>query len=357
MPINTTLFDSQIVSSDNKFEALKAFLKSHRFTNSILISDEIVYTLHGKHVIQAIQECGLQTETIILPAGEKAKNLANAEKCWTKMHALHLDRNSLVIGMGGGVITDLSGFVASCYMRGIKNVQIPTTLMAMVDASIGGKTAVNLPEGKNMVGTFHQPSLVLIAPHFLESLPPRELHSGLAEVIKCAVIWDEKFFHYLEENLKGIVETGPSKMDYLIERTAAIKIEIVGKDEKEQNLRAILNWGHTFAHALETITHYNSFSHGEAVSIGMCCAALVSKELGYVDQDFIESQERLCIYARLPTRLPDYINIDEMIRVMQGDKKSISGKINLILARKIGHVEKIDNVDPAIIKKALKKAL
>lgn len=357
MALDLTLFDSQIVSTDKKLSFLHDFLKkSHPSGGKIvLISDDRVFPLHGETLLQSIRQAGFPIEPIILPAGESSKQLSSAEQCWNKMHTFGLDRTSLVIGLGGGVITDLSGFVASCYMRGIANISIPTTLMGMIDAAIGGKTAVNLQSGKNLVGTFYQPKKVIIVPFYLESLPPRELHSGLAEVIKSAVLWDSHFFEYLEKNLERILKEGPKAMEHLIEKTVAIKVAVVQQDEKEAGVRAFLNWGHTFAHALETITKYTVYLHGEAVSIGMSCAAYVSQELGLVDREFIDRQEKLLSLAKLPIRLPKGIDLDQLIDLMEGDKKSVGGKINLILARKIGKVEKFNDVKKETIKKALLK--
>lgn len=355
MALDFTLFNSRIVSTDEKFEPLIRDLKKNYLVNSkaVLISDTHVFPLHGQEIMNALKEARIQVEPIILPSGETSKRLSSAELCWERMHAFGLERTSFVLGLGGGVITDLSGFVASCYMRGIDSLLVPTTLMGMVDAAIGGKTAVNLPSGKNLVGTFYQPKMILIAPHLLNSLPKRELYSGLAEVIKSAVIWDEDFFKYLETHLETILNEGPKKMRPLIERTVMIKAEIVAKDEKEKGIRAILNWGHTVAHALETITRYEKYLHGEAVAIGISAEAYISRELGLVDDSFINRQESLCLAANLPTRLPKEIDIDKLIDLMAGDKKAVGGKINMILARNIGQVEKIDDIDRKAIKKAL----
>ncbi len=355
MALDFTLFNSRIVIENEKLDLLISYLKKNYAANSkaALISDTHVFPLHGKKIIQALEEAKIQVESIILPSGETSKRLSSAEQCWERMHAYGVERTSFVLGLGGGAVTDLSGFVASCYMRGIDSLLIPTTLMGMVDAAIGGKTAVNLPSGKNLVGTFYQSKMILIAPHFLGSLPSRELHSGLAEVIKSAVIWNEDFFHYLEENLKTILKEGPSKMGPLIEKTVMIKAEIVGKDEKEKGVRAILNWGHTVAHALETITGYKKYLHGEAVSIGICSEAYISRELGLVDDSFIKRQEKLLLTAELPIKLPQDIDLDRLIELMAGDKKASGGKINLIVARKIGKVEKYDDIDRKTIKEAL----
>lgn len=353
MPIDRILLNSRILSADLELKPLSVFLADMKPTKVALITDSHLFKLHGEAAFDIIKKSCPVPLSLILPAGEASKNLQQVEQCWNKMHSYGLDRNSLVIGLGGGVITDLAGFVASCYMRGISYLSIPTSLMGMVDAAIGGKTAVNLETGKNLIGTFSQPKMVLIAPRFLETLPQRELFSGIAEMIKCAAIRDSEFYHYLEKNLAEIVRKGPGAMEYLIEKTASIKIEIVSQDEKEHGLRALLNWGHTVAHALETLTHYETYLHGEAVAIGMCCEAYVGRELGLAGTDFIGSLEALCGQVNLPTRLPPGTDLDRLIDLMTGDKKALGGHINMVLIKKIGEADKVDNIDKALIKKAL----
>lgn len=330
------------------WETFQSLLKENSFSNIQVISDHQVFALHGEPLMQFLDDARqILVAPMLFSAGEPFKSLATAETCWTHMHAMGVDRRSLVIGLGGGVVTDLSGFVASCYMRGIAAVHIPTTLMGMVDAAIGGKTAVNLPTGKNLIGTFYPPRLVLIDPHYLSTLPQREFRSGLAEVIKYGVIWDEALFEYLE---KHVEEMRPETLAFILKRSCEIKTQIVQQDEKERGLRAILNYGHTFAHALETATDYATYLHGEAVAIGMCCAAHVSQELGFVDGTFVDKLSALCRHAGLPTQLPSHLNVEKFLALMAGDKKAVCGKINLVLARKIGKAELARDVDPEIVK-------
>ncbi len=328
--------DCEIIEGSQTFP----FEKIKNYSSCVLITDERVFSLYGKEI---------PVEPIIVPSGEKCKSFETAEYCWSKMYSIGLDRRSCVISLGGGSVTDLAGFVASCYMRGIDVIHIPTTLLAMVDAAIGGKTAVNLTDGKNIIGTFHHPKCVIINPHYLHTLSERDYRSGLAEVIKYGVIWDEQLFEYLENNMADILDR---KMDNIIRRCCEIKTEVVRRDDKEKGLRSILNWGHTFAHALETATDFSTYLHGEAVSIGMSCAAHVSQLKGYVDREFIKRQDTLCERAGLPIELP-LIPIDSLVELMRKDKKAESGNIVLVLAEKIGKVIKVDNVDESVIREAL----
>lgn len=345
---------SEIAFTDESLDELAKFLKTHPFSSILIVSDHQVFALHGESLMNCIDKTlSKLVEPMLFAAGEQNKNLMTVEQCWTHMQAMGLDRKSLVIGLGGGVVTDLSGFAAACYMRGIAHIAIPTTLMGMVDAAIGGKTGINLPTGKNLVGAFHHPLLILIAPHTLMTLPNREFRSGLAEVIKYGVIKEAPFFEYLENNMEEILEKKGKQLEYMIQKSCEIKVEIIEKDETETGLRAILNWGHTFAHAIETLTHYSLFLHGEAVSIGMCCAAVTSEQLGLVEHSFVRRVRDLCHQAGLPTKLPSQLNLEALLKLMRGDKKSISGKLNLVLANKIGHVELVSDIDPEAIKRAL----
>jgi 3-dehydroquinate synthase len=296
---------------------------------------------------------GIPTYPILLPSGESAKSLEQVTYCWNLMYSHGLDRKSLILSLGGGTISDTAGFAASCYMRGLDLIHIPTTLLAMVDASIGGKTGINFGTGKNLIGTLHQPRLVLISPHFLASLPDREFRSGLAEVIKAGFIWDPDLVEFLERYMSHLLNRDAEKIKSIIAKACKIKAEVIRIDEKEKNLRSILNYGHTFAHAIEAATQYNRYTHGETVSIGMSCAARISREMGYVDADFVKRQTNLCQQAGLPVDLPSDLPIDALIELMSRDKKAVLGKINLILPRKIGKVDKINDIDPALIKRAL----
>lgn len=355
MPESLTVCSSQVVIASSKgWAQLQTFLRSASkpYSSCIIISDEHVYSLYGTQLKSELEAQNLPVYTLILPASEQTKTLSTASYCWEKMHALGLDRHSLVIGLGGGMITDLAGYVAGCYMRGVDVVYIPTSLIGMVDAALGGKSGVNLAQGKNLVGLFHHPKFVLISPNFLKTLPSRDLRSGLAEVIKYGVIADAELFATLEREMPNLLMCNPTILQTIIHRSCAIKAEIVNADERDSGRRAILNWGHTFAHAIETATKYAAYSHGEAVAIGMSCAAYVSHLLGYVDLQFVHRQDTLCEQAGLPTDLPN-IPLHQLIAHMRGDKKAISKKISLILAKGIGNVFKTDGVDEAIIIKAL----
>lgn len=322
----------------------------NRYSSCVLITDENLYQMHQQNIHNAITK--LPVHVILVPAGEQSKTTETAIMCWNKMIEFGLDRKSLLIAFGGGAITDLSGFVAGCYMRGIDTLYIPTTLLGMVDAAIGGKCGVNLAEGKNCIGIFHQPKNVIMDSSFLKTLPEREFRSGLAEVIKYGVIWDEEFFSYLEVNMEKILQKDPEVLKHIINRSCEIKMEIVNEDTHDRAVRGILNWGHTFGHALEVMTHYTKYVHGEAVSIGMNCAAQVSKVLGYVGEDFVMRQKALLERAGLPVSLPD-VSLERLLHFMTLDKKAVAGKISLIISEGFGKAKQIQAVDPALIERAL----
>jgi 3-dehydroquinate synthase len=346
--------ESLVVITSSAIEALIAFIKKGTYSRCFLIIDQNVYTRYGEAFLQQLQQkINCLVSYFVVKSGEAVKNLETAGECWQKMHSFQMDRAGLLISMGGGVVTDLSGFAASCYMRGIELVHVPTTLLAMVDASIGGKTGVNLPSGKNLVGTFCQPRRVFIDPLYLNSLSRKEFSSGLAEIIKCGVIEDPSLFAYLETQMDRIMALDPKALQHILHASCAIKAKIVAKDEKENNLRALLNYGHTFGHALETATHYRQYLHGEAVSIGMCCAAEMSFRLGFVDAEFVKRQESLCIQAGLPTELPSSVTSNELFKLMRFDKKTVSGKIHFILPTGIGTARVISDIDERLIESVL----
>jgi 3-dehydroquinate synthase len=357
MRISLSKFQCDIILTKSDLSHLNDFMIKNKgnYSRCFCISDSNVFSLNGLQIHNLIKDNGLAFGSLVLPPGESEKNLASVKLCWEKMLQFGLDRKSLVIGLGGGVITDLAGFAASCYMRGIDLINIPTTLLGMVDAAIGGKNGINFSQTKNLIGAIHHPKLILIAPHYLKDLPERELCSGLAEIIKAGVIWDAELFEYLERFMPDILKKDQEKLKSIIAKACKVKSEIVRIDEKEHNLRSILNYGHTIGHAIEAATNYAQFTHGEAISIGMSCIAHIGKQLGYVDDDFIARQDRLCLSAGLPIRLPKGIAIDDLMAIMIKDKKTVGGKINLILPRKFGKVDKISDIDPMIIKSVLEK--
>lgn len=327
--------------------SLEHFVQTHSYSRCLILSTENVYTLYGRPVVEILEKY-LPTSVFLVPSGEECKTLENASLCWNAMIEKGLDRHSLLINLGGGSVTDLGGFVGGTFMRGIDVVHVPTTLMGMVDAAIGGKTAINLAHGKNLVGVFHYPKKIIFSPHFLESLPEREYRSGISEIIKYGIIWDSSFFAFLKENMPRILSREMPILKYVIEKSQQIKQEVVDKDKYEKGLRSILNWGHTFGHALETVTKYTQYLHGEAVSIGMNCAAQMSHALGYTDPLFVREIEAICQQAKLPTQLPK-ISISDFVNAMRTDKKNAYGKISLVLAKGIGSVEIVKGIDEDVI--------
>jgi 3-dehydroquinate synthase len=356
MRISLTKFQCNIVLANPDLACLSEFLLKNKslYTNCVVISDENVFHRFGNEIKPLIEGQGLSVHPIVLKPGEPSKTLDSVIRCWQEMQTQGSDRSSLVIGFGGGMVTDVAGFASACYMRGVDTVYIPTTLLGMVDAAIGGKSGVNLCKIKNLVGTLKHPRLVVVAPHYLKTLPPRELSSGLAEIIKAGMIWDGELFEFLEKHMEDILAKNPEKLKTIITKACKIKTDIVRADEKEHNVRAILNYGHTFAHAIEALTNYELYTHGEAVSIGMSCAAKVSRILGYVDDEFVKRQDNLCASAQLPVHLPPSICPDDMLRLMLHDKKTVKGKIKLIIPRRIGKVDQLHDVDPAVLCDALK---
>ena len=346
----------QVAIDPTGIENLGIYLDKWRDVHSsiVVMTDANVVTKYGEKIAKQLTHLKIPAHWLIMPTGESSKNLETATHCWEQMQTLGIDRRALVISLGGGVVSDLAGFVASCYMRGIDIMHMPTTIMGMVDAAIGGKTGVNLPRGKNMVGTIHHPKLILIDPAFLSSLDAREIRAGMAEVIKSAVIWDPDLFVYLDQNMEQILKLQQEKVTTVISQACMIKAAIVKEDERDLGVRSILNYGHTFAHALETMTDYKTYLHGEAVAIGMSCAGYLSNKLGYVSDEFVVRQDALLKKAGLSTRLPDDLNIERLINLMAGDKKAEAGQISCIVSQGIGKAIKVPKVDRKKIEDAIK---
>ena len=271
----------------------------------------------------------------------------------TALLANNHTRNSILIALGGGVIGDVAGFAASAYQRGIKFIQVPTTLLSQVDSSVGGKTAINHPLGKNMIGAFYQPQAVVIDINCLKTLPPRELSAGLAEVIKYGIIMDSEFFNWLETHIDDLLNLDVDALSYCIYHCCKLKAQVVAADETEQDMRAILNLGHTYGHAIEAELGYGNWLHGEAVSVGMLMAAQTAKLLSKLTDKDIERIKNLLIKAKLPVKRPERMTIESYIPHMLRDKKVLSGQIRLVLPTKIGAVEVIDVVDKQLILEAI----
>jgi 3-dehydroquinate synthase len=303
-----------------------------------LLSNPTVFNLYGESATRAVRDEGFELAEILIPDGEEYKNLASVEEIYSRMLKAKLDRKSVLIALGGGVIGDIGGFAASTYMRGIDFIQLPTTLLAQVDSSVGGKTGVNHPLGKNMIGSFWQPRLVWIDTDTLKTLPRREFLSGIAEVIKYGVIWDEEFFEFLEKNVEKVLSSDQEAIERIIGRSCEIKAEVVSRDERESGLRAILNYGHTIGHAIETTTGYTRYLHGEAMAIGMCVEARLAEQAGLLKQEEAERIKKLVELYDLPSSPPNDITFDAMLSSMILDKKTLSGDIKFILPERIGAV-------------------
>jgi 3-dehydroquinate synthase len=320
---------------------------------SLLVSDELVFSLYGEEVLNMLRGAGFKVETAVIKGGESCKSLSTLEWLYEQMISYGMDRSSAVFALGGGVVGDLAGFAAASFMRGIGYIQIPTSLLAQVDSSVGGKTGVNLPLGKNLVGAFYQPGLVLADVSLLHTLAEREYKTGLAEVIKYGAIWDEEFFNFLEANLERIKTRDMECLIHIVQRCCEIKAEIVSQDEKERGVRALLNLGHTFGHAFESLTGYEQFTHGEAVAIGMVCAVHLAEKLGRMTAAEANRVTGLIKNYGLPVDYGD-LAAGDIIERMRKDKKSTAGKIKLVLPVGIGRSEVIAGITEEQIRSVLK---
>ena len=331
-------------------DILKKHLPISRLT---LVTNSTVDGLYGNIIRDSLQAAGLKFETAEVPDGEEYKSLEWAGKLFDRFVEFRMTRSSGVIALGGGVIGDLAGFAAATFMRGIPLIQIPTSLIAQVDSSVGGKTAVNHPRGKNLIGAFHQPKLVLIDVDVLKTLPVRELRSGLAEVIKHGVIMDSELFKYMESNVSKILDLESQSIEQIVSRSCKDKATIVEQDEKEHNIRAILNYGHTVGHSVEAVTDYGRFRHGEAIAIGMEVAARIAVNMGILDSESAARQNRLLANYGLPTTFPD-LDIDKVMDIVYLDKKiKAGGKPRLVLPKSIGKAVIVENVTDDQIRQAI----
>lgn len=344
-------YDIVITTDDSA--GIGAFARERvKGTSAVVVADGNVAG-HARSIEQSLQASGFRTSVALRPPGEGQKSLAAAGELYDRLLDLHADRHTLVVAVGGGVIGDLAGFVAATFARGLPLLMVPTTLLAMVDSSVGGKVGVNLPRAKNMVGAFHQPAGVWIDTATLETLPAREYFSGLAEIVKYGVILDEPFFEFQEMHAGSIHARDVSVVRKLIQRSCELKAHVVERDEREESgLRAVLNYGHTFAHAFETAAGYGDWLHGEAVAAGMMCASRLAERLGLLPPKAVERQKRLLETFELPTS-PKPWPIDDMIKTMKADKKAVDGKMRFILPRKIGEVALVGDVPEEAVRAVL----
>jgi len=322
--------------------AQNGLIQQHIPGNSALIvSNETVAPLYLDQVTATLSN--LRLETVILPDGEKFKNLDTLNTVFDALLKQRLDRNTTVIALGGGVIGDIAGFAAASYQRGVHLIQIPTTLLSQVDSSVGGKTGVNHALGKNMIGAFYQPRAVIADISTLDTLPERELSAGLAEVIKYGLIRDEKFFAWLHDNMDKLLTRDETALRYAIEVSCQTKAEVVAADERESGQRALLNLGHTFGHAIETGLGYGQWLHGEAVACGMAMAARMSQLMGWISPEQLAQVITLIERAKLPVHAPRSMSTDRFLQLMAVDKKVHDGVLRLVLLKKIGHAVVTDD--------------
>jgi len=318
---------------------------------AVIITNPTVNKLYGAVVKQSLRDAGFKTAVLAVPDGEEYKTLESAGKLYEQLAEWGAEKSTAILALGGGVIGDLAGFVAATYMRGVPLVQIPTTLLAQCDSSIGGKTAVDYKQLKNEIGTFYQPKMTISDVTTLKSLPEKEFIGGLAEVIKHAVIKDEQFFSYLEQNLDRLKPLDNNVLEAVVAKSARIKVAFVEKDEKDMGLRNILNFGHTVGHAVESVSQFR-VAHGQGVSIGMTAAAGIAVRMELMDQSDAVRLEKLLAKAGLPTKLPQ-MDVQQVMRAMRYDKKVQGGKIRFVLPRTIGQVFITDDVSLAVIEKVL----
>ncbi|HEY2345511.1 MAG TPA: 3-dehydroquinate synthase [Xanthomonadaceae bacterium] len=326
----------------------------------LLVTDANVAPLYADRV-RRILPGNHEAALLVLPAGEQHKTLASCAKIFSALADMQASRDTLVIALGGGVIGDMAGFAAACWMRGVRFLQIPTTLLAMVDSSVGGKTAVDLPQGKNLVGAFHQPCAVAIDTDLLATLPARELSAGLAEVVKYGALGDARFFAWIEQHADALMAGDAATLAEAVRRSCEHKARVVVADETEQGERALLNFGHTFGHAIEAETGYGELLHGEAVAIGMMLAARMSSELGLaplLDAARLAALlERLQLPVAIPSRIAARLDPSGLLARMRLDKKNVSGRLRLILWRRIGHAFVAEDVDSHHVLEVLTDAL
>lgn len=321
-------------------------------TQVMIVTNETIAPLYLQTLKEAL--VGVQAlDVVVLPDGERFKTLDTCNTVFDALLKHRHNRKTTLVALGGGVIGDMTGFAAACYQRGVAFIQVPTTLLSQVDSSVGGKTGVNHPLGKNMIGAFHQPNAVVIDTNVLKSLPARELSAGLAEVIKYGLIADADFFAWLESNIERLVAMEADALAYAIERSCQIKADVVAADEREGGVRAILNLGHTFGHAIEAVQGYGNWLHGEAVAAGMALACRLSVELGWLPQEIAIRAENLMRAAGLPIVPPDTMTRDDFMEYMAVDKKVLDGRIRLVLLKGCGQAVVTSDFDQTKLAKVL----
>jgi len=339
------------IGSGNLAEIGSLLVVSDPLAHAVIITDTNVEP-YSTLVAESIADEGANVDVLTVEAGEPSKSIAAAAALWEEVLGTSADRKSIVVAVGGGVVGDLAGFIAATFARGLAYVQVPTTLLAQVDSSVGGKTGINLLRAKNMVGCFWQPLTVLIDTHVLKTVPDREYMAGLAEVIKYGMIQDADFFAYLEHHVFELKGRDDDVLRHVVSRCCQLKADVVKADERETSgRRAILNYGHTFAHALEAASGYGQLLHGEAVSIGMMCAVRLAESMNRIDSTVTARQHALLQAVDLPVKVPD-LSVDRLMDLMMHDKKVAYGKLHFILPDRLGNVELVTDVEPDLVRTA-----
>ena len=323
--------------------------------SAAVVTNARVGGLYARVALDSLAAAGVRAALVTISEGEKYKTLATCRRLYHEFLAARLDRGSLIVALGGGVIGDVAGFAAATFLRGIRLLQVPTTLLAQVDSSIGGKVGVNLPQGKNLVGAFHQPVGTLIDPLTLRTLPRREVRAGLAEVIKHGIIYDQEFFEFLRANIGQILELEDGAITETISRSCVIKAGVVADDERESGLREILNFGHTIGHGIETAAGYGRYRHGEAVSIGMVAEALIAERSGVARDGVAGVVRDMLRAAGLPISLAPTVAPESVVSALALDKKARQGKVTFVLPETIGRVVRRNDVDPEVIRQVVRE--
>lgn len=333
----------------------KELLTRHiRGKQVLIVTNETVAPLYASRLLQSLSE--FQVDQVVLPDGERFKTLETLNSIFDALLTARHNRTTTLIALGGGVVGDMTGFAAACYQRGVDFIQIPTTLLSMVDSSVGGKTGVNHPLGKNMIGAFYQPRCVLADTALLQTLPSRELSAGIAEVIKYGLISDYEFFVWLEENMDALMDSRPDALAYAVERSCENKAGVVAQDEHEGGIRAILNLGHTFGHAIETAQGYGNWLHGEAVSAGMAMAADLSRRRGAISVDDFTRITTLLKRANLPVKAPADMTPAQFVELMGVDKKVLDGRLRLVLLEAMGKALITSDIDTKMLQETFEAA-
>ena len=331
---------------------LSKLLTSHIHGQQVLVvTNETVAPLYLEDLLENLS--AYSVETVVLPDGEIYKNIEQLNTIFNALLTKKYNRTATLVALGGGVVGDMTGFAAACYQRGVNFLQIPTTLLAQVDSSVGGKTAVNHKLGKNMIGAFYQPQCVIVDTSLLSTLPDRQFKSGLAEVVKYGLISDPDFFDWIEKNITKLLERDPAALCFAIEKSCANKAKIVARDERENDVRATLNLGHTFGHAIETFYSYEGWLHGEAVAVGMVMAAELSEHMGWIQKNDVNRIKKLLVLCGLPICPPKEISSKVFLELMSVDKKVLDGSLRLVLLQSIGEAVVASDINQDILMKVI----